>query len=124
MQVTLPEVRSMTGFDLSRHLGWSWAALAAWVVLIPTVLSRRSIAQLRSARVAAAFLAFIPAVTCGILLAFPPRGAIVHIRFTYDWPLFVTLGLSMVATLVAVKLGGRVDDIRVARGTSAGQALH
>jgi hypothetical protein len=121
--MTLPDVRSISGFDLARRLGWSWGAAVAWVVLVPTVLSRRSIAQLRGARVAAAFLALVPAVTTVILLARPPRAGIVPIRITYDWPLFATLAVSAVAFAVAVRLGGRVDDIKVSRGTSQGQAL-
>jgi hypothetical protein len=123
IQMTLPDVRSITGFDLARRLGWSWGAAVAWVVLVPTVLSRRSIAQLRGARVAAAFLALVPAVTAAILLARPPRAGIVPIRITYDWPLFATLAVSAVAFAVSVRLGGRVDDIKVSRGTSQGQAL-
>jgi hypothetical protein len=126
---TLPQVVSIRGFDLARRLPWSWGAAVAWVVLVPTVLSRRSIAQLRGARVAAAFLSAVPAVTVGILLARPPqgvwvRGVFIPVRFVFDWPIFAMLGLSVIAALLSIRLGGRVDDIKVSRGTSSGQALH
>ena len=93
-------------------------------MLIPTVLSRRNIAQLRGARVAAAFLAAIPAVAVTILLSKPPHGGIVPVRYTWDWPIYAMLAVSLTAIVFAVRLGGRADDIKVARGTSQGQHLH
>jgi hypothetical protein len=124
VHVTMPDLYTFTGFDLARRLGWSWAAIVAWGVLIPTVMSRRSIMQLRGARVAAAFLSAIPAVTVAILIARPPHSGLVPVRFTYDWPLYATLAASLVATALAIRLGGRLDDIKVERGTSKGQHLH
>jgi hypothetical protein len=124
VHMTRPEVATFSGFDLSRRLGWSWGAAVSWVVLLPTVLSRRSIHQLRGARVAATFLAAIPAVTVAILLARPPRGGLVTVRFDWGWPMVATLAVSLVASVVALRLGGRADDIRVARGSSGGHALH
>lgn len=125
VQLTLPYIDSKSGFDLAhQRIGWLWASLVGWTVLIPTVLSRRTIAQLRGARVAAAFLSAIPAVAVTILLAKPPRGGLVPVRYTWDWPIYGVLAVSLVALAVAVRLGGRVDDIKVARGTSSGQPLH
>ncbi len=125
VQITLPDIASLSGFDLARRIGWVWGAAVAWVVLVPTVVSRRSIAQLRGARVAAVFLAAMPAVTALVLLARPPHGTgLVPVRFTFDWPLYATMAVSLAASFVAVTLGGRVDDIRVTRGSSTGQMMH
>jgi hypothetical protein len=125
VRLTLPYIDAKSGFDLAhQRIGWLWASFVGWTVLIPTVLSRRTIAQLRGARVAAAFLSAIPAVAVGILLAKPPRGGLVPVRFTWDWPIYAVLALSLVALAVATRLGGRIDDIKVARGTSRGQDLH
>jgi hypothetical protein len=125
VQLTLPYIDSKSGFDLAhQRIGWLWASFVGWTVLIPTVLSRRNIIQLRGARVAAAFLAAIPAVAVTILLSKPPHGGIVPVRYTWDWPIYAMLGVSLVAIAVAVRLGGRVDDIKVARGTSKGQHVH
>jgi hypothetical protein len=93
-------------------------------VLVPTVLSRRSIVQMRGARVAAAFLSAIPAVAIGVLLAKPPRGSIIPVRYTWDWPMWATLAISIVAIFVSIRLGGSLDDIEVRRGSSRGQELH
>jgi hypothetical protein len=125
VNLTLPDVISYSGFDIARRLGWAWAAGVAWFVLLPIVLSRRSIMQMRGARVAASFLAAIPGTTAALLLARPPHGAHgVPLRFTFAWGLYATLAASMVALTVALFFGGRVDDIRVKRGSSTGQVVH
>jgi len=125
VQLTLPYIDAKSGFDLAhQRIGWLWASFVGWTVLIPTVLSRRNIAQLRGARVAAAFLSAIPAVAVTILLTKPPHGGIVPVRYTWDWPIYAMLAVSLTAIVFAVRLGGRADDIKVARGSSVGQHLH
>jgi hypothetical protein len=124
IDMTLPYTAQLSGWDLARRQGWSWGALAAWVVLAPTVASRRSIAALRGARVAAAFLAAIPAVTGAVLLAFPPHGGLIPVRFHFAWPLYATIVASLVGVAAGVRLGGRVDVLVAKRGTSAGETLH
>src|SRR5258708_10042383 len=125
VNVTLPHIVSYSGFALARRLGWVWAAGVAWLVLAPTVVSRRSIGKMRGARVAAAFLAAIPGVTAALLLARPPhRPHGVPLKFTFGFGLYAALALSVAAFAVAVRFGGRADDIRVKPGTSQGPLLH
>jgi hypothetical protein len=125
VHLTMPDIVSYSGFELARRLGWAWGAGVGWFVLIPTVLSRRSIMQMRGARVAAAFLSAVPGLTAALLLARPPHGVHgVPLHFTWQWGLFATLALSVVAVAFALVFGGRVDDIKVRRGTSAGQVVH
>jgi hypothetical protein len=125
VRLTLPYIDAKSAFDLAHErIGWLWACCAAWVVLIPTVMSRRSILQMRGARVAAAFLSAIPGVAIAILLAKPPRGGLIPVRYTWDWPMWVTLAVSLLAVAVSVRLGGSLDDIQVKRGSSKGQSLH
>jgi hypothetical protein len=122
MVQTFPDEESYSGFYIARKLGWAWGPACAWVVLVPTVLSRQSIAQLRGARVIAAFLAAVPAVTAAILLLVPPRSAYFHLHPA--WAIYATLGTSLVAFVGAVRLGGRIDDLKVSKGSSAGNTLH
>jgi len=125
IHLRLPYDEDLSAFDLSRHrLGWLWAVAVAWTVLVPTVLSRRSIVQMVGARVAAAFLCAIPGISAAILLLRPPHGTLFTVKFTYGWPLFGTLLLSLVGVVLALRLGGRRDDIQVKRGSSKGQTLH
>jgi hypothetical protein len=125
IHMSLPYELAITGFDIARgRLGWVWASGIAWFVFLPTVLSRRSILQMRGARVAAAFLAAIPGLTVTILLARPPHGGLVPLRFSYGWPFWATLLVSIAAIAFSIRLGGRIDDIVVSRGTSKGHDLH
>jgi hypothetical protein len=116
VDLTLPYVDRKSGFDLAhQRIGWLWAAFVGWTVLVPTVLSRRSIEQMRGARVAAAFLSAIPAVSVAILLARPPRGSLVPVRYTWDWPIYSVLALSLVAIAFSVRLGGRLPEAKPPR---------
>jgi hypothetical protein len=122
---TMPDIVTYSGLDVARKLVWAWAAGVAWFILLPTVLSRRSIVQMRGARVAAGFLSAIPGLSAGILLARPPHGSHgVPLRFTFAAGLYATLALSLAALAAALRFGGRVDDIRVRRGSSAGEVVH
>lgn len=125
VHVTVPDIVSYSGFTLARRLGWAWGAGVAWFVLLPTVLSRRTIMHMRGARVAASFLAAVPGVTAALLLVRPPHGTHgVPLRFTWELGVYGTLALSVIAVGFALFFGGRLDDIKVARGTSAGQMVH
>ena len=126
IHLTLPYIDAKSGFDLAHHrLGWVWSAGVAWGVLVPTVLSRRSIVQMRGARVAAGLLASIPGVCAAILmLRPPPKSALIPIEFSFGWAMWATIALSLVALGVSMRLGGRLDDITVAAGSSKGQRLH
>jgi hypothetical protein len=125
IQLTLPDIVALSGFSIAQRLGWAWGSGVAWFILIPTVLSRRSIFQMRGARVATCFLAAVPGMTTVVLLTRPPHGSHgVPVRFTYDTGLYFTLCLSVAAFFAAMTLGGRGDDLPVRRGSSAGQLVH
>jgi hypothetical protein len=121
---TLPDVITISGFDLARRVGWSWGAACAWVVVVPTVLSRQSIAQLRGARVAATFLTMVPAVTVAVFMLRVPHPSRVPLRFEWGWAMYATLFVSILAGLVSLRLGGRIDDMTVKRGGSHGETLN
>jgi hypothetical protein len=126
VNMTSPEIHLLSGADLAKRSGWIWGAAVAWFVLFPMTLTRRSIDQMRGARVAAAFLSAVPAVTVSILWLMPPHTRHVPIRFDWGWGLYATLALGLIATIAAVRFGGRIDDIKVARGAVAGrgETLH
>lgn len=125
VHLTMPYIAAKSAFDLAHErIGWLWACFASWVVLVPTVMSRRTILQMRGARVAAAFLSAIPLVSIGILLAKPPHGTIMKVTYAWGWPMWGMLAVAAVAVLFSLRLGGRVDDIKVVRGSSKGQHLH
>jgi hypothetical protein len=124
VHVTAPEIVTLSGFELARTLGWIWACLVAWLMLIATAASRRSIATMRGARVAAALFSALPLVTIVVLVLTPPRGGLVPVRFEYAWPFYATAGIAALAVLFAVRFGGSVQDLPVPRGGSHGETLH
>jgi hypothetical protein len=126
VDMTSPEIQLLSGADLAKRIGWIWGAGVAWFVLLPMTITRRSIDQMRGARVAAAFLSAVPMVTTSILWLHPPHARYVTIRFVWGWGLYATWLLGLVATAVSIRFGGRVDDIKVSRGALAGrgETLH
>jgi|SRR5579883_1648103 len=125
IHTTLPAVQSYSGFDLAKGGGWVWGAGVSWFVLLPTVLSRRTIFHMRGARVAAAFLSAIPALTAAIFLLRPPHATgKVPLEYSFQWGIFAMVLVGMFGVFTAFKFGGRADDIKMKKGTSAGQTLH
>ncbi len=124
IHVKVPDIFVLSGFHLGRSLGWAYGAGVAWMVLVPTVLSRRTVAQMYGARVAAAFLAAIPGVEVIVLKCFPPRTLYFTLGFDFTWAFWATLVLSAVSVFFAVRLGGRMEDVEVRRGTSTGHIVH
>jgi hypothetical protein len=125
VHVSMPDTVDYSGVTIAMRLGWAWGAGVAWFVLGPTVLSRRTIVQMRGARVAAAFLAAVPGLTAALLLAHPPHGGHgVPLRFSFEPALYGTLALSVAAVAVAVLFGGSLHEIRVQQGSSKGQIVH
>jgi hypothetical protein len=125
VHLTLPDVVDYSGANLGRRIGWPWGAGVAWFVLLPTVVSRRSVAQMRGARVAAAFLSAIPGVTAAVLLARPPHATHgVPMRFAFEPAFFATIALSAVALAIAFVLGGSTRALPARRGSSRGEVLH
>jgi hypothetical protein len=120
IHMSVPDVRVMTGFDLARRTGFTWSVAVAWFVLLPMVLTRRSIDKMRGARVAAAFLSAVPVVTTSILLASPPHSRYYPVVFHWGAGLYASLALGIAATIVSVRFGGAIDDVTVARGKVAG----
>ncbi len=124
---TTPEIMTLTGFQMARRLGWMWACAVSWGVLIPTVLSRRSVAGMRGARVAVALFCAIPLVTALVLLIRPPAPP-PNLRYPFAFHfgagLWATLAVSLAALPFAVRFGGKLDDLPMPRGGSAGEVVN
>lgn len=113
IDMTIPEVRTISGFQLSRMHVQTWSVLVSWMVLGPTVLSRRSILKMRTARVTTAFLSAIPGLNIVLLAAQRQKSAFYTISYVHTPMFWATLGLSIAGVLLSWKFGGRLDDIDV-----------
>jgi hypothetical protein len=122
---TAPDIAQLSGFDLARKIGWLWSTAVAWFVMIPLVLSRRSVHKMRGARVAVAFLAGIALVTVATRLAFPPRSSHLRpVRIEWAWGLYGSGVVALAAVAAATRFGGRLDDLPSAEARPKGETLH
>jgi len=122
---TAPEVREMSGFALAQLRGYFWAPAVAWFVMIPLVLTRRSIYKMRGARVAVAFLAAVVLTTVGVRLGFMPESSRLRpIRIEWLWGIYATGILAVLALAAAITFGGRLDDLPSKQKRRGDETLH
>jgi hypothetical protein len=110
VEETAPEIHAYSGFDLGLRLRWIWAAGIAYLVMVPLVLSRRSVQAMRGARVAVSFLAGIVIVTVLVRLLFVPSGSALRpVRYEWGWGLHACGALAFLALAAALRFGGALD---------------
>ncbi|HEY4117295.1 MAG TPA: hypothetical protein VGM56_05545 [Byssovorax sp.] len=120
-----PEIRTLTGFGFARKLGWLWAPAVAFFVMVPLVVTRRSIYRMRGARVAVAFLAGIVLTTACVRIARVPESSrYLPVRIEWGWGLYATGALGLVALALAVGFGGKLDDMPTKERAPTGATLH
>jgi hypothetical protein len=136
VELVSPYTQSISGFGMAaRGASWLWGGAAAWFVLIPLVVSRRTIRQMRGVRAISILFAAMTAAEILMLLLMPPKQHH-HVTFEYSfaWGLYLSALLSVVGAWFAARLGGRVDDVEAIPYTdgagrqqvesSDGQVLH
>jgi hypothetical protein len=122
---TAPDLRTMSGFEFAQKLGWMWAPAVAWFVMIPLVLSRRSIYRMRGARVAVGFLAGIVITTIAVRLLFTPQASLFRpVRFEWAWGLYASGVLGLAALGAALRFGGPLADIPTKQARRGDETLH
>jgi len=132
IQITSPSDALLSGFDLARsRAGWLWGGATGYFLLLPLVATRRSVIKLRGIRViAATFCLMTLGETLMILALTPAQSPYVRTVFSYSWGVYASALVSALATVVAVRLGGSLEDLRDLSDTldipetSAGQPLH
>jgi hypothetical protein len=112
---TAPEIETLNAADLAERLSWMWACVAAWFVLIPTVLSRLTLDKMRGARVIASVFCAIPLVTAVVLLLGSPRPKYrIPVMYHYSWGLYATIAVAVIALPFAITFGGRIGHTKSA----------
>ena len=140
VELTMPETVTYSAFDLARgRAGWLWGGATAWLVMIPLVLTRRTIARMRGVRIVTVMFASMTLIEALMLYLLPPRRGMTPLELHFRYGLFLSAGLSLVGVLVAARFGGSLDklpkflfDTRQGEGeaeplveeTSAGRTLH
>jgi hypothetical protein len=140
VELTAPELAVYTAFDLARgRAGFLWGGATAWLVMIPLVVTRRTIARMRGVRVVAVMFAAMTLTETLMLWLLPPRRGIAPLELHFRYGLFLSGAISVVAMAVAARFGGSLDNLpnflldraepdppqrRGERESSAGQTLH
>lgn len=113
VEVVRPELSLRSGFELARgRAGWLWGGAAAYFVLIPFVLTRRTIARMRGVRLVTMMLASLTAFEVAMLLLLPPRGrGLMPVYIEWRWGLYASFLVSVAATVVASRFGGSLPEL-------------
>jgi hypothetical protein len=108
-----PDEIIYTGLSLSRARGgWFFGAAAGWFVMIPLVVTRRTVYKMRGVRIITAMFAGLSVVETVELMVFPPHGnRFVPLAFEWGWGLYASLALGILGVVLGARFGGRIDDI-------------
>lgn len=109
---SLPETRVLSGYQLARHhVGWLWGGAVGWFVLIPLVLSRRSIAEMRGVRMIAAVFASLTATEVLVFVnVTSSRHSQIVVQFAWEWGIWISCFVSALGACIAATLGGSIPQ--------------
>lgn len=140
VELTAPESVVYSAFDLARgRAGFLWGGATAWLVMIPLVITRRTIARMRGVRIVTVMFAAMTLTETLMLWLMPPRRGIAPLELHFRYGLFLSGAISLVAMAVAARFGGSLDNLpkflldtrqepdahtRANGETSDGQTLH
>jgi hypothetical protein len=110
---TSPNLHTYSGFELGIRTRWLSAAGIAFLVMVPLVISRRSVHAMRGSRFAVGFLAAIVLMTVSVQVAFAPvaRSALVPVRFAWGWGLYACAVVAVLVVGAATRFGGKLEDL-------------
>jgi hypothetical protein len=113
VELTFPDRELRSGFDLARgRAGWLWGGAVGWLVVIPLVVTRRTIAAMRGVRPVTALLCALTLGEVLMLLAVPPSPPrALPMSFEWSHGLYFSAVLSAAAALVALFFGGSLPHL-------------
>lgn len=109
VEMTAPELRSLSGYALARGpLAWLWGGAIAWFTAFVLVATRRTRRQMWGVRAILALLSSMTLVeTLMLLFVAPEQPRYVVYVYEWAWGLYASLGLSVTGALLALGFGGR-----------------
>lgn len=114
VELARPNSVTLSGHDLATtNAPWLFGGAIGFFLLIPLVLSRRSVAEMVGVRVISAFFPLLTLGEAAMLLLNPPSS---HSYFSsgleYCWGLYLSGAVAAVAVFVGARLGGSLKDFR------------
>jgi len=125
LAISQPEPSELSGFELARfHLPWLWAGAVAWFVMIPLLISRRSIVEMRGVRHITALMAAMSLMgTVALHLLPPQRSLYVPLEYRWAWGTYLASIVAVAGVLMATRLGKVTPQVS-ARPQPADRVLH
>jgi hypothetical protein len=112
VELTAPESVVYSAFDLARgRAGFLWGGATAWLVMIPLVVTRRTISRMRGVRVVTVMFAAMTLTEVLMLWLLPPRRGIAPLELHFRYGLFLSGAISLVAMAFAARFGGSLDKL-------------
>lgn len=140
VELNAPEQAVYSAFDLARgRAGFLWGGATAWLVMIPLVITRRTINRMRGVRIVTAMFAAMTLTEALMLWLMPPHRGKTPLELHFRYGLFLSAAISIAGVAVAARFGGSLDKLpkflldtrqRPPRGhaepdeTSEGRTLH
>lgn len=109
-----PDEVTLSGFDLATtNAPWLWGGALGWFMLVPLVLSRRTLNQMLGVRVICTLFACLTAGETSLMLLRPPaEHGYFAAGLSYDWGIYASLLVSLVGAALCARLGGSAKDLR------------
>jgi hypothetical protein len=112
VELTAPESVVYSAFDLARgRAGFLWGGVVGWVVMIPLVITRRTIARMRGVRVVTVMFAAMTFTEALMLWLMPPHRGVTPLELHFRYGLFLSGAISLAGVAVATRFGGSLDNL-------------
>lgn len=112
VELEAPESVVYSAFDLARgRAGFLWGGATAWLVMIPLVMTRRTINRMRGVRIVTAMFAAMTLTEALMLWLLPPHRGKTPLELHFRYGLFVSAAISIAGVIVAARFGGSLDKL-------------
>lgn len=121
IELTRPNLESLSGFDLASTRGfWFGGGAAAWLVNLPLVVSRRTLNQMRGVRIVCTLLCALTACQALLLITLAPQSELIPVQYAWGWAFWGSSLVSVVAALLAANFGAAPSEPRRATSEAPG----